>query len=85
MTGEGLRATSGMKLRNDYSQTGEDAEAREKFAKAGREAMMLPMLLSRMSDEQRAQLPANLQSLFAEYENIKRRINDALAARKAGA
>ena len=85
MTGEGIRAATGMKLRDDYSQTGEDAKAREKFARAGREAMMLPMLISRMSDEQRAQLPANLQSLFAEYENIKRRINDALAARKAGA
>ena len=85
MTGEGIRAASGMKLRDDYSQTGEDAKARETFARAGREAMMLPMLISRMSDEQRAQLPANLQSLFAEYEDIKRRINDAMAARKAGA
>lgn len=84
MTGEGIRAATGMKLRDDYSQTGEDAKAREKFARAGREAMMLPMLISRMSDEQREQLPANLQSLFAEYEDIKKKINDALAARNLG-
>ena len=62
---------------NDQGQN----RAKNQFSKLGRNAMFLPIDMTAMSEEQRQTMPPQIQSLFAQYEDIKKRITEALAAR----
>ena len=66
---------------NDQGQN----QAKNKFSKLGRNAMFLPIEMTAMSEEERQTMPPQVQSLFAQYEDIKKRIAEALAARNPAA
>lgn len=81
-TGEGASMMRGMWNANDrMSQTGENEMARNKVVKKATNLMMTLPKMAGLSEEQRAAVPPSLQALFAQYNDVKKRLEDALAAR----
>lgn len=81
LTGEGASVMRGMRNRERINQTGENEVARNLIAQSANKMLMIAPQMAGMSDEERASMPASLQTLFVQYNDIKRRIADALAAR----
>ena len=66
-----------------YTQEGQDADARNKVATEAIRNLMVPNNMAEMSEEERQAMPAQIQSLYAQYEDIKKKLSDALGIRKA--
>ncbi|MCI7131246.1 MAG: DUF4157 domain-containing protein, partial [Lachnospiraceae bacterium] len=47
--------------------------------------LLQPMAMERLTDEDRAKIPSSIQSLYAQYVSIRKRIQEALDARKLAA
>lgn len=68
----------------EYKQNKDEmVDARNKTFTMASRGMMLPMLVTTMSEEEQKALPQGLQSLFAQYNDIKKRLAEALQAKEA--
>ena len=83
LTIQGINLKNAWLSPDGYTQEGQDADARNKVATEAIRNLMVPNNMAEMSEEERQAMPAQIQSLYAQYEDIKKKLSDALGIRKA--
>ena len=83
LTIQGINIKNAWGMQDGYTQEGQDADARNQIASEAFRNLMVPTNMVDMSQEERDAMPIQIRSLYTQYVDIKRKLADALGARKA--
>ena len=83
LTIQGINLKNAWLSPDGYTQEGQDGDARNKVATEAIRNLMVPNNMVEMSEEQRQAMPDQIKALYVQYEDIKKKLSDALGIRKA--